>query len=306
LRRSILFWFAFGWATVLAGGAAQAARVKIPLSHEAVVRGGTIYLSDLLPASTPPEMRAAAAEISVGQSPLPGSLRILSADALIRLLGTEHLLDEVEIPPRILVRRSGRPIGREEVTAAIAATLQRNEAFHTLEIRPDAVRFSSAVMVSTESADLRVTRLEFDRTLHVMQFWLVSGADPAIQPFMVMARPSNVTDDVSILLGLPQAQHDGNADAVHVSDAAQSTHIAVEANISGARFPQRAEPAASEVEPGKPARLHLVSASGTEMFLTATALERGAIGQQIRVRIQNTGRILGARVAGRGQLEAQY
>jgi flagella basal body P-ring formation protein FlgA len=42
------------------------------------------------------------------------------------------------------------------------------------------------------------------------------------------------------------------------------------------------------------------------MFLNATALERGAIGQRVRVKIQPTGRVLDARVVGHGQLEAEF
>jgi hypothetical protein len=305
LYRSAPLFFVLGLTVWMCGEVAQAARIKIPLIREAVVRGGSIYLSDLLPDTSPSEIRILAQKILVGQSPQPGSIRVLSNDAMVRLLGEEHLLNDVDVPDRILVRRSGRLITKEEVMEAIRTTLRRNEMFATVEITPEAVHFPASVLVSTANADLRVTRVEMDRTLHLMKFWLVSGADPAILPFMVMARPTGGTNDLAKMLGLPPIHEPGTA-VTSQSNAAKQMSVRMENGLSDLHPERQPKQGVTYVEAGKIARLHLVSGTMTQIFLTVTALERGAIGQRIRVRIQTTGKILDAQVVGRGQLEAEY
>ena len=304
----------------MCSGVVHAAAPKTALLREAVVHGGSIFLSDLLPTSAPPGVRVPAQEILVGQSPQPGSVRVLSIDTLVRLLDDQNMLNEVDVPEQIVVRRSGHLITNQEVTEAIRATLSRNRMFSTVQIMPEDVRFSAAVLVSTANADLRVTRIELDRTLHQMKFWLVSRADPAILPFMVIARPSGGTAELAKMLGGPAIQ------AAAVDVKLQSNAPKTESNIADLKPDQKlglkpdltldlkrdlnherpAQSAAAFVDVGKIANLHLVSGTGSQMFLTATALERGALGQSIRVKIRTTGKILDAHVVGRGQLEAEY
>jgi len=302
LFRSLVFIAFFGLTVSMCGASANAARIKIPLIREAVVRGGSIYLADLLPESAPPQVRVQAQNILVGQSPQPGSIRVLSSNAVVSLLSDEHLLMDVDIPDQILVRRSGRLLTKEEVTKAIHTTLRRNEMFNTVEVTPDSVRFSSSILVSEVNSDLRVTRVEMDRTLHVMKFWLVSGTDTALLPFMVMARPTVGTNELADMLGLPPIS--GSGAGIKASSNFVSFNPTRMEN--GATSTRPAQRPVIFVEAGKIAYLHLISGDRTEMFLTATPLERGALGQHIRAKIQNTGRILEAQVVGRGQLEAQY
>jgi hypothetical protein len=287
-------------------GVVQAARIKIPLIREVVVRGGSIYLSDLLPETSPSEIRDTARGILVGQSPQPGSIRVLSNDALVRLLGEENMLNDVDVPEKILVRRSGRAITKEEVTEAIGTTLRRNEIFAGAAVAPEAVHFPGDVLVSTANADLRVTRVEMDRSLHIMKFWLVSGAEPTILPFMVMARPTGGSSELAEMLGNPSVQHPRTNTDFHTAATARQLRDAIDQGSS--EVPSEKPPVrpVTCVEAGKIARLHLVSATGTQIFLTVTALDRGAIGQSVRVKIQTTGKILDARVVDRGQLEAKY
>jgi hypothetical protein len=277
----------------ICGASARAAGVKTPLIREAVVHGASIYLSDLLPESSPAALRDLTKEIVVGQSPRPGSTRVLSSEAMVKLLKEENLLDRLQAHGSIVIRRASRAITPEEVTEAMRKTLRRNDLFSGAQISPEAVRFPGALMVSTENPDLHVTRLELDRTLHVMEFWIVSGSDPGVLPFLVMVRPTGGTRELAEQLDLPSTDQRGAA-----ADMARS--------LSGLYGERHTEHGETEVEPGKAARLHLTSASGTQMFLNATALERGAIGQRVRVKIQPTGRVLDARVVGHGQLEAEF
>jgi len=276
---------------------AQGAGAKTALVRETVVDGGSIYLSDLLPKSAPQHVRLVAQEILVGQSPRPGSIRVLTGDGLARVLDDQKdLLDELGLPEQIIVRRSGRLVTREEVTQAIQASLRHNEDFSKLVIAPDSVRFAAAVLVSTANADLKVTRIEVDQPLHQLDFWLVSGADPAILPFLVTARPESPSNVLPGFDDDASGQGTGNGgSSSHWSSALFKSHPA-----------RASERPATIVEAGKTAQLHLISGKTTEMFLAAVALERGALGQRIRVRLESTGRVLEAQVVGMGQLEAEY
>ncbi len=280
----------------IGSGVTQGAGGRTALVRETVVEGGSIYLSDLLPKSAPSFVRLEAQEILVGQSPLPGSMRVLTSDGMARLLEDEHdLRKELEWPEQILVRRSGRLVSREEVIRAIRAGLRQNEDLGSLIISPDSVRFAAAVLVSNANADLRVSRIEVDEPLHQLNFWLVSGTDPAILPFLVTARPQGDSTGSTVSGDNSSAQLPGSGQL---------------GRLRSALFKQRAtrvtDRPVAMVEAGKTAQLHLVSGKTTEMFLPAVALERGALGQQIRVRLESTGRILEAQVVGAGQLEAEF
>lgn len=281
----------------IGSGAAQAGGAKTSLLRETVVDGGSIYLSDLLPKSAPSRVRLAAQEIVVGQSPRPGSIRVLTNQNLARVLDEqENLLGQLEIPEQMIVRRSGRLVTREEVTEAIQAGLQHNPDFNHLVISPESVRFAAAVLVSTENVDLRVSRIDVDEPLHQLNFWLVSGTDPTILPFLVTARPEAASGEITGIDRGPSEQ---------VSIPGQPSR-----RMDDARFQLHPAHIAQRpvmiVEPGKTAQLHLISGKTTEMFLAAIALERGALGQRIRVRLETTGRVLEARVIGAGKLEAEF
>jgi len=281
----------------IGGGVAQGAGAKTALVRETVVDGGSIYLSDLLPKSAPSRVRLAAQEIMVGQSPRPGSIRVLTSEGVARLLDDQHdLLKELEVPEQIIVRRSGRLVTRDEVMQAIQAGLRHNDDLSTIVISPDSVRFAAAVLVSSANADLRVSRIEVDEPLHQLNFWLVSGTDSAILPFLVTARPQGNSNDSAGYEDDPSARQSGTGGK--------------SSRLSGALFKQHPSRLTGQpvtiVEAGKTAQLHLISGKSTEMFLAAIALERGALGQHIRVRLESTGRVLEAQVVGTGQLEAEF
>jgi hypothetical protein len=214
-----------------------------------------------------------------------------------RILGDDAgLLDEIQVPERILVRRAGRLITKEEVTKAIQSTLLHNEEFSKLTVTTANVRFAAAVLVSAENADLQVTRIEVDHTLQQLNFWLVSGADTGILPFLVMVRPQGAS---SILAGLED-------DASAQESGTENKPGSLESVLFRRHLAHAKQRSVAIVEPGKTAQLHLISGKTTEMFLPATALERGSLGQQIRVRLEASGRVMEAQVVGPGRLEAEF
>lgn len=277
---------AFSLCLCVMTASARASGRKIPLAPEAIVDGPSIYLSDVLPKSAPEQLRLAAEEILVGQSPRPGSIRILSNQTIEALLEGEEVLDKLEVPEQIVIRRSGRPITKQEVVEAIQNALRNNKDLTQLVINPANIRFNAMVLVSTPKPDLEVRKIEIDRALHQMNFWLVSRTDPATLPFLVMARPDIARSNPDLA-------------------AAEFPRGAEEALLNP-RIARDARRPAVIVESGKAAQLHLVSGKTTEMFLTATALEKGSLGQCIRVRLESTGRVLEAEVVGPGRLEAEF
>lgn len=293
--------FALLGATVCnCGRVAEASEIKTPLMRDAVVSGKSIYLSDLLPQSTPSAFRLMAQEILIGSAPQPGSVRVLSSGEIVRLLDGEDLLGRVDVPEQIVIHRSGHIVTREEVADAIRKTLGRNENFKDIQIMPEDIRLAAPVTISGEDADLRVTRIEMDASLHEMKFWLVSGAEPTLLPFIAMTRATCNTC--------------GSAESVQSRTTQGSTqpNLGLQVSwktgavVSGLDPDRNVNPAPAYVDKGRIAQLHLISGSEIQMFLSATSLERGTLGQIVRVKIQNTGKILPARVVGRNQLEAEF
>jgi hypothetical protein len=292
----------------MGGGASRAADSKVPLLREVVVRGSSVYLADLLPERTPASMRIPAQRILIGRAPQPGSIRVLSGDAVLRRLVNDDVLREVEVPPQIVIHRSGRQITREEVAAAIQATLRHNKLLSNQLIAPEDISLMARVMLSVDDAQLQVTRMELDPALRQIKFLLVSRADHSILPFVAVAR--SWVD----LAQLDEAQDKEAGRARRTGEDTQPVEARsaagwvenLPAGLPVMRFGSPAQQRATLVEPGKIARLRLISGPSTQLSLDVTALEPGAFGQQIRVRLRPTGKILEAQVTGWRQVEANY
>jgi len=328
LRRAYLSVVFAGIAVLLGGGAARAAGSKVPLLREVVVRGSSVYLADLLPERTPSAMRIPAERILIGRAPQPGSIRVFSADAVLRRLVNDEVFSEVEVPPQIVIHRSGRQITREEVAVAIQATLRHNKLLSNQLITPEDIWLMAPVMLSVDDAQLQVTRMELDPALRQIKFLLVSRADHSILPFVAMARsrvdlaqldeaqdePQGKTLDKPQDKAQDRAQAQAAGPAARSGEETRSVDTMTPAswieNLPGGlpvvRFDTPAQQRVRLVEAGKIARLRLISGPSTQLSLDVTALEPGAIGQRIRVRLRPTGKILEAQVTGWRQVEANY
>jgi hypothetical protein len=315
-------------AVLLGGGASRAADSKVPLLREVVVRGSSVYLADLLPERTPSSMRIPAQRILIGRAPQPGSIRVFSAEAVLRRLVNDDVFSEVEVPPQIVIHRSGRQITREEVAAAIQATLRHNKLLSNQLIAPEDIWLMAPVMLSVDDAQLQVTRMDLDPALHQIKFLLVSRADHSILPFVAMARsrvdlaqldeaqdkaPGKAQDRAQDK-AQDQAQDKTAGPAGRTGEETRSVETMTPASwienlpagLPVARFDTPAQQRVTLVEPGKLARLRLISGPSAQLSLDVTALEAGAIGQRIRVRLRPTGKILEAQVTGWRQVEANY
>ncbi len=289
-------------------GTSRAADSKVPLLREVVVRGTSVYLADLMPERAPSSMRITAQRILIGRAPQPGSFRVLSGDAVLRRLVNDDVLREVEVPPQIVIHRSGRQITREEVAATIQAALRHNKLLSNQVIAPEDIWLMAPVMLSVEDAELQVTRMELDPALRQIKFLLVSRADHSILPFVAMVR-SRVD-----LAQLDEAQDREAGHAGRTGEDKQSVETrspagwveSLPAGLPVMRFGGPAQQRVTLVEAGKIARLRLISGASTQLSLDVTALEPGAFGQLIRVRLRPTGKILEAQVIGWRQVEANF
>ena len=271
----------------LTEGSAQASRVpRIELLRAVSVTGARVLLSDLLPASAPGSLRTRAAQISMGAAPQPGSTRILERDAVERRAGAgEEMLAEVSVPEYIVVSRDSRPITLTEVFEAIRSALHRSGAPGAAALQPGDIFLESQVFVGPGDSGLRVMRVDIDRGLRRARFLLWPSRSPKVLPFFVT---------VQFAGELPPAPL---RPAMELGGIAQHTAITAVA----------AHPAKKEilVAAGESATLTLHS-NALRIFVDVVSLERGTMGQQIRVRMPETGKIFNAQVDGRAHLEVKF
>lgn len=257
------------------------------LLAEARVATESVYLSDLLPAPTPAAIREAAAKISLGTAPPPGGTITLSAAKIAASIPV-GARGEVAIPPQVVIHRSDRMLTRQEVVAALQRSLQSNQIPGLPAIDAADIHFSAPVHVSAADAHLQVRRLDIDPALNQARFLLAVG-DHRSLPFLVTADLRSMPSEA---LKSDAAQ---SADLLAALRAAPSTPASI--NV--------ATPDVPLVEPRKRASLHVVSES-MQMVLDVAPLEKGALGQTVRVRVLASGRVLRGQVTGQGRLEARF
>lgn len=253
---------------------------RITLLANTEVQGDTILLADLVPRSAPRALRAEAEVISLGTAPQIGSARRFTQAALAEALSASGLsAEDIAIPEAVTVRREGRLISRGEVLAAIEAALERSPQPGIAEEKLKDVTVEAAVRVPPGDAGLVVTKMAFDATMGFMRFELRARRAPGVLPFFAtlkVGRSFSGTHETRHLLSI--AAHGGKSGA-------------------------EAEFATVLVTAGHMARLQIRSAD-MDMLLEVRPLERGKLGEVIRVQLPGTGRMLQARVAGKDYLDA--
>jgi hypothetical protein len=268
-------------------GAALASRIpKIELAREVTVAGSRVLLSDLLPATAPESLRERASEIGIGAAPLPGNTRFLEREAIESQVGSNvGILSEVSIPERIIVRTDSRPITVNEVFETIRAALAQKGLISAGTLRPEDILLESQILVAPGDSGLQVMRMDLDHGLRRARFLLWPSRSPKVIPFFATAK---LEGDLSGL------QYRATADPGHIAN-------------TRAIVPAVARPAKAEILVGQGERATLLLHSEVlRMFVDVVSLERGTLGQQIRVRMADTGKVLNARVDGRSHLEVTF
>ena len=219
----------------------------------AEVRQNTIRLSDLLPPEAGQALRQASAAIELGRSPQAGSLRVLEAAQIAgRLAAAPDLLRQLAIPDRIVIRRTGFRIPREAIRQAISGTLRAegNDA----DLAESVLQWSGEVTSSEENPALQIESMHLDPRRQALEVRLHCVQRTSCGSFLAYLRPRQ-----PLLADWKE------------KSAAQRSGVAK-------------QPASGEVlaQPGK--RATLVLADGAmRISVPVICLERGALGQQVRV-----------------------
>lgn len=277
------------WAMLVIAGccAAPVQAVRFPrveLLREATVSGARISLSDLLPAGAGDSLRAQASQISLGAAPQPGVARSLDRGAILHGIGPAgDWAEEIGIPDHVVVFRDARPLTVGEVLAAIREWLGQQGSLRTPGFAPDAILLQSEILVPPGDARLKVLRSEFDPEMKKARFLVATATDPKILPFY-------------ITVALPE----GFDTATHLPNRKSRPQL-IRRSISGTRGPGPE----ILVTSAQSATL-LLQSEALSMMAAVTPLERGAMGQSIRVRVTDTGKVFRATVDGRAHLELEF
>jgi hypothetical protein len=277
LRSQILLLFAVAFAS----SGACAGGLRVTLLADAEVQGDTILLANLLPENASRALRTAAEAISLGAAPQNGSARRFRRDAILAALQSGTLSpSSFLIPEVVTVRRAGRPLTREETLAAIQSALAKSHIADPPEFRSEDLTLDTALEVPGTDAQLEVTQIAFDEAIGRARFRLQPHTAPGANAFYVTARVA------------PEASAAVSANAARFEPWTSSkTHSAVDSPVL--------------VDPRQFARLHLRSPSA-DMLLAVKPLQRGHLGETIRVRLPSSGKTLQARVAGKDFLEGVF
>jgi hypothetical protein len=233
------------------------------------VEGEVVTLSDLLPPNAPSDLSEVCRRILLGEAPLAGSRRLISRDQIERQLrGFPSTLKRLDIPAQVMVTRKRRRLASSEILAAVEGYLRKQNS--PALPRPEMLRpnLQAPVFVTEADPGLEVRRVEPDRLRENTRFLLVAAKEPQVLPFYVT------------LEGLFAAP--GPVPATTSASAAPARPTAL-------------------VTAGKPARL-VMERGNVRLSAVVTPLESGVKGQLIRVRNQDSLRVLQAEVVDVGLL----
>jgi hypothetical protein len=290
---TISAWIAVTLMLVPAATAAQMAG-RVALNPSTVAHHEFISISDLLPPEAPEEMRARAAALTLGEAPLPGAHRIFARAQVERALrAVPELRSALAIPPSIQVTRWSRPLTREEVLAAIVAALGSNQLTNQAPLPSRDLVFNSNVVVTEAAPKLRVTRIEHSPDRAETHVRLLTASEPRSPSFWV-----------TLLLNLDA---DGPAESAHPADL-EAAHRILKTPHNQRRVAIRdGQPSATEgsilVRTGDRVQL-IVQTQGMRLSAKATSLDIGCLGQRIRVRNSDTGKVLSGTIVAAHTIKA--
>lgn len=286
-------------ALLLASGAAAQMRRPVALERMAAVRAGVVRLSDLLPEAAPPQLRSRAREIVLGDAPVPGEERDFTrGDVLHALRDWPALQNQLEIPRDMSVRRWARRVTREEVLAAIDRTLRANGSTADSSLTASDVHLAADVAVTENAPTLQLTQIQTagDGNGTRVLVWVTS--EPRVPPFWVRVDRSI---DLPASRGTPRRHGAATAtlpvrrdSVVPVSDRTFSAPA------------RRTNPLGEIlVKAGDPVEL-VVQVGGMRIQGTGIPLDRGREGDEVRVRVAPSGKILVGRVVGQQTVQVRF
>jgi len=223
----------------------------VVLREEATISGDVIRFSDLLPAIAPLDLHLACQTVNFGQSPALGSTRILSKPQVLSYLWQcPTLPGRVGVPDRIAVRRSGYRISEDAIREAASEFLQAN-GLHG-DLAGQGVLWPEGLQAASESFAVKVTGATWDRPQQRLQL-------------RAQCVPRGLCNSFLIFVNQP-AEAFGELVLVHPKGLS-----------TGER-----ETGPVVIRAGQCATL-LVQEDVIRISIPVTCLQRGRLGQQIRV-----------------------
>lgn len=273
--------FFFGLVSAAVAGSFPA-RLRI---HDAVqVEGETVKLSDLLPPDSPGELQEKCSRLVLGDTPLPGSRRSISRVQIERQLRRVAIApDRWEIPDSVTITRRRRRLSTAEILKAIETALASEGSSRFKAPSLNGLQLQAPVFVTKPDPGLEVKSTEYDPVQRKTRFLLWPSKEPQVLPFYVMVK--------------------GTAGTAGVDDFREWVDGLPRANTRKRESPAKAASAVL-VAAGKPAKL-IVETPAMRMSMSVTPLEPGVKGQLIRVRNQDTRRVVEAQVIGSCLLQAE-
>jgi hypothetical protein len=259
----------------------HAAPPGIALLAHVHVQADIILLANLLPTDAPTAIRLAAAAAPLGSAPQIGAVRRFSRDAIRDAIEAAHLpLASFDIPESAIVRRTGHVATRTAIFNAIAQALAKENPSVASALQPDNLVYDPSTATSGIDTIFVVTQMQFDPSLQRARFRLQPKTSSHALPFYVTA-------------DLP------------ASVSSRALHRISLRNSSQRVVPLTTPLANSLVDPRHHVVLHLHS-SASDMLLSARPLQRGALGQMVRVRLRDSGKTFMARVTGSNSVDASF
>ena len=234
----------------------------VRLRELATVGADRIALSDLLPAEAPSDLRRTGAEVTLGASPNLGTTRVLMPAEIARALAAQPgLLSQLELPARVLVRRDGFPLDRDSIWA-VARRFLKTTDWH---IPDDAfLNWDGEIVTRKASPALAVTHAKCDLSRKVTQLWMRCVDRGACPDFLVRV-PNTICSPNR--LGQPPSPRAKSASA------------------------------AEQMQEGSKAWL-IIDSGNLRLELAVVCLQRGSIGQTIRVVDPSSRRVFLAEIVG--------
>jgi len=287
---------------------------RVQIHNVVQVEGERLRLSDLLPRDAPEGLGEICRRVELGDAPQAASQRVISREQIEQQLRDfPSTLKRLEIPDRVIVTRKRRRLSPAEIRAAIESFMASEES-HALQVANlSGLKLQAPAFVTTQDPGLEVKGVEADRVERKTRFLLWTSKEPQVLPFYVTVEGLPETADWASSPRVPSGKSRNCAD----SDAALRSNVALPNAPSGlleghsARLPvqkgQCAQPATSPptvlVVQGKPAKF-VIEMKTLRLAARVTPLQSGVQGQIIRVRNEDTQRVLEAEVVGVDLLQA--
>lgn len=283
----IIFMFAGAWFALGLQSAAAAACSQLGVKAYVEVEGGELTLANLLSPNTCSRLQTMAARVSLGVAPLRGTVRVLRRSQVRSLLeglaAASGMSDEmvsqvpaqIEVPAQIIVQRAGAT-----KSCAAIADFARRSSTQTSDRSFSLENFNCAAAQSIpEDAPLELTKTSWNAALQRWEFSLRCTRAEECVPFMVWARARSAGHN-----------YDSESSAMRLASLGESSgaYAAVSERL---------------IKPGQTATLRW-DERGIRIVLPVTCLDGGGLGQTVRVRFKNAGRILRAEILSDGTLRA--